>query len=198
MFRKIWNVVYSVIVAVVVLLAVAFVGARVVGLQPFTVLSGSMEPTYHTGSLIYVKSVEPQDVHVGDPITFVLNEDLVVATHRVIEIDAENERFYTKGDANESADGSPVHFNNLIGVPVFTIPLLGYVANFVTNPPGMYIALAGVAVLLLLTFVPDLIKKVDSGGDTNAKGKKNKEGVATEPAANAADEETNDDISPQG
>ena len=165
MFRKIWNVVYSVIVAVVVLLAVAFVGVRVVGLQPFTVLSGSMEPTYHTGSLIYVKSVEPQDVHVGDPITFVLNEDLVVATHRVIEIDAENERFYTKGDANESADGSPVHFNNLIGVPVFTIPLLGYVANFVTNPPGMYIALAGVAVLLLLTFVPDLIKKVDSGGD---------------------------------
>ena len=198
MFRKIWNVVYSVIVAVVVLLAVAFVGVRVVGLQPFTVLSGSMEPTYHTGSLIYVKSVEPQDVHVGDPITFVLNEDLVVATHRVIEIDAENERFYTKGDANESADGSPVHFNNLIGVPVFTIPLLGYVANFVTNPPGMYIALAEVAVLLLLTFVPDLIKKVDSGGDTNAKGKKNKEGVATEPAANAADEETNDDISPQG
>lgn len=198
MFRKIWNVVYSVIVAVVVLLAVAFVGVRVVGLQPFTVLSGSMEPTYHTGSLIYVKSVEPQDVHVGDPITFVLNEDLVVATHRVIEIDAENERFYTKGDANESADGSPVHFNNLIGVPVFTIPLLGYVANFVTNPPGMYIALAGVAVLLLLTFVPDLIKNVDSGGDTNAKGKKNKEGVATEPAANAADEETNDDISPQG
>ena len=198
MFRKIWNVVYSVIVAVVVLLAVAFVGVRVVGLQPFTVLSGSMEPTYHTGSLIYAKSVEPQDVHVGDPITFVLNEDLVVATHRVIEIDAENERFYTKGDANESADGSPVHFNNLIGVPVFTIPLLGYVANFVTNPPGMYIALAGVAVLLLLTFVPDLIKKVDSGGDTNAKGKKNKEGVATEPAANAADEETNDDISPQG
>lgn len=198
MFRKIWNVVYSVIVAVVVLLAVAFVGVRVVGLQPFTVLSGSMEPTYHTGSLIYVKSVEPQDVRVGDPITFVLNEDLVVATHRVIEIDAENERFYTKGDANESADGSPVHFNNLIGVPVFTIPLLGYVANFVTNPPGMYIALAGVAVLLLLTFVPDLIKKVDSGRDTNAKGKKNKEGVATEPAANAADEETNDDISPQG
>lgn len=198
MFRKIWNVVYSVIVAVVVLLAVAFVGVRVVGLQPFTVLSGSMEPTYHTGSLIYVKSVEPQDVHVGDPITFVLNEDLVVATHRVIEIDAENERFYTKGDANESADGSPVHFNNLIGVPVFTIPLLGYVANSVTNPPGMYIALAGVAVLLLLTFVPDLIKKVDSGRDTNAKGKKNKEGVAAEPAANAADEETNDDISPQG
>lgn len=190
--------VYSVIVAVVVLLAVAFVGVRVVGLQPFTVLSGSMEPTYHTGSLIYVKSVEPQDVRVGDPITFVLNEDLVVATHRVIEIDAENERFYTKGDANESADGSPVHFNNLIGVPVFTIPLLGYVANFVTNPPGMYIALAGVAVLLLLTFVPDLIKKVDSGRDTSAKGKKNKEGVATEPAANAADEETNDDISPQG
>ena len=64
MFRKIWNVVYSVIVAVVVLLAVAFVGVRVVGLQPFTVLSGSMEPTYHTGSLIYVKSVNRKKINV--------------------------------------------------------------------------------------------------------------------------------------
>ena len=33
--------------------------------------------------LLYVKTVDPDSVKVGDPITFVLNEDLVVATHRV-------------------------------------------------------------------------------------------------------------------
>lgn len=57
--KKIWNVISSILVALVVLLALLLVGARVVGLQVFTVLSGSMEPTYHTGSLIYVKKVDP-------------------------------------------------------------------------------------------------------------------------------------------
>ena len=56
--KKVWNVVSSILVALVVILALLLVGARVAGLQVFTVLSGSMEPTYHTGSLIYVKKVE--------------------------------------------------------------------------------------------------------------------------------------------
>ena len=34
-------------VAAVVLLAVLLAGVRLVGLTPYTVLSGSMEPTYH-------------------------------------------------------------------------------------------------------------------------------------------------------
>ena len=58
-------------------------------------------------------------------------------------------------------DGAPVHFKNLIGKPVFTIPLLGYVAHFIQHPPGMYIAIAIGAVLLILVFLPDLLKKND-------------------------------------
>jgi signal peptidase I len=156
--KKIWNIATTIIVALVIIMAVLLVGVRLVGLQPYTVLSGSMEPTYHTGSLIYVKNVKPQEVEVGQPITFVLNEDLVVATHRVVEIDEENQHFYTKGDANTSPDGSPVHFNNLIGVPVFSIPYLGYVATFIQTPPGLYITIAAGAVLLLLIFLPDLLR----------------------------------------
>ena len=57
--QKVWNIISTIIVALVVILALLLVGARVVGLQVFTVLSGSMEPTYHTGSLIYVKKVDP-------------------------------------------------------------------------------------------------------------------------------------------
>lgn len=38
--KKIWNVLSSILVALVVLLALLLVGARVVGLQVFTVLSG--------------------------------------------------------------------------------------------------------------------------------------------------------------
>ena len=96
---------------------------------------------------------------VGDDITFILNEDLVVATHRVVRIDAENQRLYTKGLANEIEDSDPVHFNNVIGVPKFAIPKLGYVSDFVQNPPGMYITIGIGIILILAVFLPDMIGK---------------------------------------
>ena len=158
--KKIWNVISSILVALVVILALLLVGARVVGLQVFTVLSGSMEPTYHTGSLIYVKEVDPYTIEVGKPITFMLNEDTVV-THRVVGIVPDEEdptviRFRTKGDANEAEDGGLVHYKNVIGTPIFSIPYLGYVAEYIQHPPGMYIAISAGAILLLLVFIPDI------------------------------------------
>lgn len=166
--RKVWNAVSSVLVALVVLLAVLLVGVRLVGFQVFTVLSGSMEPTYHTGALIYVKKVDPYTIQVGQPITFLLTED-TVATHRVVEIvkdetDPNVIRFRTKGDANEVEDGSLVHYKNVIGVPVFSIPYLGYVADFIQHSPGTYIAIAAGAILLLLVLLPDLLHGGKDGG----------------------------------
>ena len=157
--KKIWNFVTTLLVALVVVLAILLVGVRVVGLNPYVVLSGSMEPTYSVGDLLYVKSVDPDSVKIGDPITFVLNEDLVVATHRVVAIDAESRHFTTKGDANKTEDANPVHFNNLVGVPVFAIPLLGYVSAYIQSPPGMYVAIALGVVLLAAVFLPDLLTK---------------------------------------
>ena len=158
--KKIWNGFTTVIVAVVVVLAILMAGARVVGLRVFTVLSGSIEPTYHVGALIYVKSVDYTELEAGDVITFMLDEN-TVATHRITEVvpdedDPDVLRFRTKGDANDSEDASLVHYKNVIGTPVFTIPCLGYVANYIQNPPGTYIAIAVGAILLLLVFLPDL------------------------------------------
>lgn len=157
--KKIWNIVSTFLVGIIVLFAVFLMGSRLVGYQVFNVISGSMEPEYSVGDLIYVKKVNVKDIKVGMPITFVLNEDLVVATHRVVEIDAENQHFYTKGDANETVDSAPVHFNNVIGVPKFSIPLLGYASDFVQNPPGTYITVGVGAILILLVFLPDFIGK---------------------------------------
>lgn len=164
--KKVWNITGTVLVLMVVLCAVFLMGSRILGFRVFTVVSGSMEPTYNTGDLIYVKSVDPSSVEVGDPITFVLNEELVVATHRVVSIDEENQYFYTKGDANEIADGDPVHFNNLIGVPAFSIPLLGYVSDFIQHPPGLYITIAAALLLASAVFLPDLLVKKDNENKT--------------------------------
>ncbi len=158
--RKAWDIATSVVVALVVLLAILLAGVRVVGLTPYAVLSGSMEPTYHVGSLLYVKAVEPERIEVGDPITFVLNEDLAVATHRVVEIDPAG-AFITKGDANDNADAVPVLYENLLGKPVFTIPYLGYLSNALSTTRGMILAGTVAAILLILAFVPDLLSKAD-------------------------------------
>lgn len=157
--RKIWDTITTVLVVLVVIFAIFLMGSRLVGLQVFHVISPSMEPTYSVGDLLYVKEVDPDSVKVGDPITFVLNEDLVVATHRVVAVDGENRQFTTKGDANETEDAAPVHFNNLIGVPVFSVPLLGYVSAYIQNPPGMYVAIGLGVVLLAMVFLPDMLTK---------------------------------------
>lgn len=158
--RKIWNSVTSLLVIITVALATALVGVRLIGLDVYTVLSGSMEPTYETGSLIYVKDVDVQELAEGDPITYLIDEETVV-THRIIEIvpdekDASTIRYRTKGDANNAADGSLVHYKNVLGKPVFTIPKLGYFADYIQHPPGMYFAIAAAGILLLLVFLPDL------------------------------------------
>lgn len=164
--KKIWDIVTTVLVVLVVIFAVFLMGSRLVGLQVYHVISPSMEPTYSVGDLIYVKEVDPDSVKVGDPITFVLNEELVVATHRVVSIDSENRQFTTKGDANSTEDAAPVHFNNLIGVPVFSVPLLGYVSAYIQNPPGMYVAIALGVILLAAVFLPDMLTKKDTKKET--------------------------------
>ena len=157
--KKVWSILSTAFVSLVVITAIFLMGSRVVGYRVFNIVSGSMEPAYSVGDLIYVKEVDPATIVPGDVITFVLNEDLVVATHRVVRVDAEKQRFYTKGDANETEDGTPVHYNNVIGIPQFAIPGLGYVSDFIQHPPGSYITIAAVAILLILTFAPDFMQK---------------------------------------
>lgn len=156
--KKIWNVVSTVIVVLAVLCAVFLMGSRLLGYQVFTVISGSMEPVYDVGDLIYVKEVDVDTIRIGDDITYIMNKEGVVSTHRVIGIDAETQHFQTKGINNNTVD-TPVHFKNVLGVPQFRIRYLGYVANFIQHPPGMYITIAIGAVLILLVFLPDFLPK---------------------------------------
>lgn len=169
------KVIAYVLVAVVVLLAFLLVGMKLLGFEVYTVLSGSMEPEYHTGGLIYVKHVEPQSLEVGDDITFNITATQT-ATHRIIEIypDESNPTelwFRTQGVANDVPDSAPVHESKIVGKAVFGLPLLGYLATYIQSPPGMYLAIAvGIALVLfvmLVDVVSDYIKKHD--GEENGR-----------------------------
>ena len=125
--------------------------------------------------MIYVKKVDPFTLEAGEVITFMMNED-TVATHRIVGVVPDEEdstviRFRTKGDANEFEDGTLVHYKNVIGTPVFSIPYLGYLAGYISQPPGMYIGMTALCILILLMFAPDLLRAADRADKRDAEKK---------------------------
>ena len=150
--------------AIVALLAVALVGLKIAGFRTFTVMSGSMEPEYPVGSMIYVKPTDYKTLKVGDVISYVANSDNTIVTHRIVAIETDEKdpevlRFKTQGDANASADAKLVHYKNVLGTPILTIPYLGYIAHNIQQPPGIYITLVVGTLLLAWTFLPGTLEE---------------------------------------
>lgn len=107
------------------------------GYRYYTVLTGSMSPTYNVGDIIFVQIKDPESINEGDVITFNPSRDSdAYLTHRVIE-KLENYEgsgvtcFRTKGDANDSEDSFLIDSQRVIGTVNFGIPWLGYVIRFI-------------------------------------------------------------------
>ena len=157
-FKIISKILSFLAVFTVVILAVLLVGTKLIGLTPYTVLSGSMEPEYHVGSVIYVTKVEPEELKERDCITYYMSNGSVV-THRIIEVKkADNGEltFRTKGDANENPDGyQPA--SAIIGKAVFSIPYLGYLSDFVQRPVGLIVVVGSCIFVFIISLVIDSI-----------------------------------------
>ena len=151
--KKIWNTMTSIIVFIAIVLAFLLIGVKMFNLDTYIVLSGSMEPAYPTGSLIYVQKANPNELKAGDVITFHMSGNVVV-THRIIDIT--DQGFVTKGDANEVVDSFIVPHDYVIGAPKFVIPYLGYLASYLQQPSGFYSTLSLSCLLVLMVFIPDL------------------------------------------
>ena len=161
--KKGFSIVVWVVFVLIMALTLLLVGSKLLGMHVFTVLSGSMEPEYPTGSLIIVKPVPVETLQERDVITYLISDNTVV-THRITgvvpdETDPTVIRFRTKGDANNTEDLMLVHQNNVIGSPVLKIPYVGYVTNFIQKPPGTYIAIAVACVAMIIMYLPDLFAK---------------------------------------
>jgi signal peptidase len=120
------------LVLFVVALAVILVGIpKIAGATPLTVLTGSMEPRYPPGTLIYVLPVKTADVRMGDVITYQIETGQpAVISHRVIAINspANGKRtFILKGDNNSAADPDPVVPGQIQGRLWYAVPLVGWV-----------------------------------------------------------------------
>lgn len=123
----------------------------------YTVISGSMEPAIPTGSLVYIKEMEPKDVQVDDVIAFYGTKDAAsIITHRVVENRVLMGEFITKGDANEDNDMNPVTYNQYMGKMVRSIPKIGGIVQTITGGSGK----AAVGCVIGLAIVLEIIAAV--------------------------------------
>ena len=112
--KKFIKIVTDILLVIVLVMAAVLYIPRLMGLKTYKVLSGSMEPEYHVGSVVYVEKSLIDDIEVGDVITFYINDNTV-------------ESFRTKGDANEIEDGGSVAYDKVVGKVVLNVPYLGYI-----------------------------------------------------------------------
>ena len=134
-----------------VILVAAMVGFRLLGWGMFTIDSSSMEPTYRINTLILVQNTAPENIRVGDVITYVANDQGLLVTHRVVDIDRNNRTFTTKGDANEIEDASPVLWTNTVGRVVLGIPWVGGIMRSLTAAENRPFVVGAIILLLLLS-----------------------------------------------
>lgn len=125
------------------------------GFQIMNVLSGSMEPSISTGSIIAIRPGENfTDLKEGDVITFrSIDDQSMIITHRIKEVQkvGSSVQYITKGDANDGEDPTPIPASNILGQYTgFTIPLLGYFLTFVRSKIGIVIFMVVPGVLMIL------------------------------------------------
>ena len=95
--KSLW-IIASIVLGCVVILALILSVPKAAGIQPYVVLSGSMEPALQVGSVVWV-DVRKTEAGIGDAVTF--ERDGRTVTHRIV---GKTEKGYlTKGDANRVA-----------------------------------------------------------------------------------------------
>ncbi|MFL5735944.1 MAG: signal peptidase I [Actinomycetota bacterium] len=135
--------------AVVIVLSVTVPNAF--GLRELTVLSGSMEPTIHTGDVVVERQVSPLDVRLGDVVSFKDPEDAsILITHRVQSMVVHDDivSFVTKGDANTGVERWKVSADGTIGKVEYHVWRLGYLLAGVRGRLGRLLLVVVPAVVL--------------------------------------------------
>ena len=150
-FFEILNFIFNSILTLIIIIGIVFIILYIIGIEPFVVQSGSMEPKIETGSLCFInKLVKYEDIKEYDIIAFKLPTGVGV-THRVINIT--NEGFTTKGDNNQTEDLIKTTRQNYIGKNIFSIPKIGYAVKLIQTTRGKIIFGTIVIVLILAGFL---------------------------------------------
>ena len=136
------------------------------GSARFIVVEGkSMEPTFHLGDAVVVKTLD--NPKVGDIVVFQVPKgepgagSLVV--HRLYGI-RDDGSFITKGDNRRLPDPFHVRHENILGTPTWTLPQFGRFIMSLANPYIVGGAIGLIAFIVILPRSKD--EEGDGKGDT--------------------------------
>ena len=111
------------------------------GYRLFSVATGSMVQVYNVGDVLISKEIKPEDIKVGDDITYVGEKNSFkgkIVTHRVISIEKKedgNYKIITKGVANDEQDPE-IDQTQIYGKIIYKIKILSFLDRMLKN---MYI-----------------------------------------------------------
>ena len=152
-FHKILEVLSSIFAVIVIIACVFTLVFRIIfkvevvkifGYSGLVILTGSMEPVYHPGDVIFIH--EQKDYKVNDVITF--HQRGMIVTHRIVK--KNGNEITTKGDANNSADEA-IQLSDVEGKVVGSVGYVGKIILFLQTPAGI-IALLVVLISLEVFF----------------------------------------------
>ena len=165
--KKFSKIIYNIFIVCLAMIAILLVvsvlpitrlfGGQAGNFKILTVLSGSMEPEIHTGSIVAIKSA--MEYKIGDIITFgKISKTQTPTTHRIFEIkDNNGQKIYiTKGDANNSPDMKEVLGSEVVGKVIFSVPYLGYAVDFAKKPFGFML----IIVIPAAAIIFDEVRKI--------------------------------------
>ncbi|QEO14088.1 signal peptidase I [Agromyces intestinalis] len=170
---------WALLAFVTLVAALVIVVPAVTGSAAYTILTSSMAPSLPPGTLVIVKPVDPDELRIGDVITYQLESGAsTVVTHRIEQIRSPNlpggERsFITRGDANGVADAEPVRAVQVRGTVWYAVPWVGWVNNVISGErrailiPIAAVALFGYGAWMLISHVRDRRRSaIAERGDT--------------------------------
>jgi signal peptidase len=139
---SIWHVIRTglslgIFAIVLGLVSVIVIIPKVLGATPLTILTSSMEPGLPPGTLIVVEPVAPENIVIGDVITYQIESgEAAVVTHRILEVQSSTigePTFILQGDNNAEPD-PPVTASQIQGRLVYSLPWVGNLSSILNGP----------------------------------------------------------------
>jgi signal peptidase len=139
---SIWHVVRTglslgLFAVVLGLVAVIVIIPKILGATPLTILTSSMEPGLPPGTLVVVEPVAPENIVIGDVITYQIESgQAAVVTHRVTDVVSSTvgePTFILQGDNNAEPD-PPVTAGQIQGRLVYSLPWVGNLSSILNGP----------------------------------------------------------------
>ena len=137
---RIYKVIQAMLLAVTVslILGLGFL-IVILDINPYVIVSGSMEPELPVGSVCLV-DCQQKEPEVGDIISYKAKDTII--THRVIK--KTDGGYITKGDSNSVADPGIVKSKQIFGTCVASVPKVGYAVMFMRTLKGIVLIAIGV------------------------------------------------------